>query len=165
MVGATVALGYNPQQKGIYPPLNYGVINVDITQDNINQNICNPHWSTKSIRPPVSYTNKLKLAQIKVMGYTDTNLADYEEDHVISLELGGHPTDVMNLWPESYKTTPNARDKDKTEGYLHRQVCSGAMSLTDAQKAISTDWVKVFNSIPKSTTLGSTGDESSTSDD
>src|SRR5215470_2592162 len=41
-----------------------GVANPDITQDNIADNICNTNWSTKSIRPPVSYTNPLKRQQM-----------------------------------------------------------------------------------------------------
>jgi hypothetical protein len=30
--------------------------------------------------------------------------AHYEEDHFISLELGGHPRDPKNLWPEMWGT-------------------------------------------------------------
>jgi len=33
------------------------LVNPDTTQTNIDQTICNPQWSTKSIRPAVSYTN------------------------------------------------------------------------------------------------------------
>ena len=33
--------------------------------------------------------------------YADTNpISDYEEDHLIPLELGGSPTSPLNLWPE-----------------------------------------------------------------
>ena len=31
------------------------------------------------------------------------------------------------------------RDKDKFENYLHRMVCAGSISLSDAQIEISTD--------------------------
>lgn len=86
-------------------------------------------------------------------------MADYEEDHLISLELGGSPTDPKNLWPESYTTIPNARDKDKVENYLHKQVCSGALSLKEAQREISTDWISVYWKINPAQTLGSTSDE------
>lgn len=120
-----------------------GATNPDITQLNIGDNICNPNWSTKSIRPPVNYTNALKAKQIKEYGYTDTNMADYEEDHLISLELGGSPTDPKNLWPESYNgslSDGGARSKDQVENALHKAVCNGSMSLSDAQKIITTDW-------------------------
>src|SRR5712691_27286 len=73
-----------------------GVANPDVTQNNIDQTICVSGW-TKTIRPPVSYTSKLKVDQIKECGYKDKRPGDYEEDHLISLQLGGHPTDPRNL--------------------------------------------------------------------
>ncbi len=124
-----------------------GAINTAITQANIQDNICNPNWSTKSERPASSYTTQLKIQQLAV-GYTvngDTKTADYEEDHLISLELGGNPTDPNNLWPESYLTTPNAHDKDKVENWLHAQVCSGAKTLAQAQQEISINWLSALN--------------------
>jgi hypothetical protein len=91
----------------IYPDLvrTPGAANPDITLDNIHENICNPNWSTKSIRPPVNYTNRLKTEQILEYADADTNPRDYEEDHLIPLELGGSPTDPRNLWPEPYDTS------------------------------------------------------------
>src|SRR6058998_3049874 len=78
-----------------------GVANPDVTQGNIDQTICVSGW-TKTIRPPSSYTSKLKVEQIKEYRYKDTRPGGYEEDHLISLQLGGHPTDPKNLWPEPY---------------------------------------------------------------
>jgi hypothetical protein len=70
--------------------------------------------------------------------------ADYEEDHLIGLELGGDPRDPRNLWPEPYDPSPGAKQKDIVEKYLHNQVCAGAMTLQDAQYAIVTDWYRVY---------------------
>ena len=75
-----------------------GVVNPDITQVNIGQTICNSQWSTKSIRPPVSYTNNLKKQQLAAAHASDKDLSHWEEDHLVSLELGGHPRDPKNLW-------------------------------------------------------------------
>jgi hypothetical protein len=58
------------------------------------------------------------------------SLSDYQEDHLISLELGGHPTDQRNLWPEPY---PRASHVDAIENELNDKVCSGELSLEDAQ--------------------------------
>ena len=58
------------------------------------------------------------------------SLSDYQEDHLISLELGGHPTDPRNLWPEPY---PRASEVDSIENELNAQVCSGDRSLESAQ--------------------------------
>ena len=41
-----------------------GVLNKDVNQNNIKDNICKVGW-TKTIRPTVTYTNKLKLEQLK----------------------------------------------------------------------------------------------------
>jgi hypothetical protein len=129
-----------------------GATNPDITQDNIRETICNPRWSTKSIRPPASYTNHLKVGQIREYGYSDSTLKDYEEDHFIPLELGGNPTDPRNLWPEPFETSipdGGAHSKDKVENYLHAEVCAGSLTLEQAQKEITGDWYRVYTtSVP-----------------
>lgn len=136
------------------PILTPGSINPNITQANIGQNICNKNWSTKSIRPPSSYTTALKIKQIQQYGFADTKTADFEEDHLISLELGGNPTDPKNLWPELYLPKPGAREKDHLENYLHAQVCAGKMTLAEAQKAISTDWYSTYQKVGLDKNLG-----------
>jgi hypothetical protein len=55
----------------------------------------------------------------------------YQEDHLISLELGGDPTDPRNLWPEPY---PRASNVDRMENALNAQVCAGGLSLDEAQR-------------------------------
>ena len=120
-----------------------GFTNPDITQANIGTTICNPAWTTRSIRPPDSFTRRLKQQQMKEWRMSGTP-ADYEEDHFISLELGGSPIDPRNLWPEPYRPKPGAKEKDVVENYLHRQVCSGTMTLEDAQKAIVADWYRIY---------------------
>jgi hypothetical protein len=57
--------------------------------------------------------------------------ADYQEDHLVSLELGGHPTDPRNLWPEPY---PRASEMDAIENDLNERVCSGELTLDEAQR-------------------------------
>jgi len=124
-----------------------GAVNPDINQDDIEQTICNREWSTKSIRPPANYTNRLKFEQIEEYGDSDTNPRDYEEDHLIPLELGGSPTDPQNLWPERFETSipdGGARSKDRVENYLHREVCAGDLTLEEAQHEIVSDWYSVY---------------------
>lgn len=119
-----------------------GVINPDVTQANINQTICVPHW-TETIRPSTSYTNKLKKQQMKEYGLTGP-LNLYEEDHIISLQLGGHPTDPKNLWPEKWDGDWGAHKKDVIETRLKRLVCTGKITLAEAQHAIATDWISAY---------------------
>jgi hypothetical protein len=106
-----------------------------VTNPNVTQAICVSGY-TKTIRPPVSYTNKLKLQQMEQYGFTNS-IHLHEEDHLISLELGGSPTDPKNLWPEP-PASPNP--KDKVEDFLHAAVCSGRVSLQVAQQRIATNW-------------------------
>ncbi len=115
-----------------------GAINGNVTQDNIENTICVPGFA-KKIRPPTSYTTPLEIKLMKSYGFTGDR-KDYELDHLISLQLGGSPKDVKNLWPEPYFTKFNAHTKDKFENYLHKQVCNGSMSLSEAQTEIATDW-------------------------
>lgn len=112
-----------------------GAINPDVTQTNINQTICVSGY-TKTIRPSVSYTDRLKRTQMAAYGFTDS-ISSHEEDHLISLELGGAPSDPKNLWPEPH-ASPNA--KDAVEDTLHAAVCDGRISLQDAQQRIATNW-------------------------
>lgn len=123
-----------------------GAIDPKVTQDNIQQTICVSGY-TKTVRPPSSYTNDLKIKQIQEYNYSDTNIKDYEEDHLISLELGGNPTSEANLWPEPYYITLNAKEKDKVENYLHDQICSRKITLQQAQLQIANNWEEVFNRI------------------
>jgi len=106
-----------------------GVLNPDVTQQNIRSTICRHGW-TSTIRPPSSYTDDLKRRQMRA--YRETgSISGYQEDHLISLELGGSPTDPRNLWPEPY---PRASDVDQIENELNAEVCSGRLTLAEAQQ-------------------------------
>ena len=82
------------------------------------------------MRPPVDYTNALKVKQMRMYGEAGDS-SRYQEDHLISLELGGAPSDPRNLWPEPY---PRASAVDQIENDLNAKVCSGDLSLVEAQR-------------------------------
>ena len=100
----------------------------------------------------------MKKRQLQAVRYTDKNQAHYEEDHFISLELGGNPRDAKNLWPEVWGTpcTPlpsrgpfpssivSAKAKDQTEKALNTAICNGTMRLQEAQQIIARDWFKYY---------------------
>lgn len=118
-----------------------GAINPSVTQANIGGTICVSGW-TATVRPPSSVTTKIKVAQL-ASGYTyrgDTATGDYEEDHLISLELGGAPSAEANLWPEPYNAPEGARVKDQVENKLHTLICSGTITLATAQRAVASNW-------------------------
>lgn len=120
-----------------------GALNPEITQQNIYQTVCVKGY-TKTIRPPAGYTNRLKKQQIREYGYQDKNPRDYEEDHLIALSIGGHPTDTRNLWPQPRNSEWNADRKDELEFVLYKMVCSGEISLADAQKAMGENWIAAW---------------------
>jgi hypothetical protein len=110
-----------------------GVLNAEVTQATLRATICRRGW-TATVRPPSEYTGALKRKQMRQYDETGPPSA-YQEDHLISLELGGDPTDPRNLWPEPY---PRASEVDQIENDLNARVCSGVLSLRDAQLEEST---------------------------
>ena len=74
-------------------------------------------------------------------------------DDLISLQLGGAPTDQRNLWPEPYSISlqggqpAGARIKDVFETALKKKVCAGSMTLVEAQREIGIHWVHAYYGI------------------
>ena len=102
--------------------------------------ICTPGYTAKVRNVPTSVKK-----QVFAEYHIDPTSDKFEVDHLISLELGGS-NDIKNLWPQSYTTQPlNARRKDVLENKLHDMICSKQITIQEAQKAISTDWVKAYN--------------------
>jgi hypothetical protein len=135
----TCKLGNRDGQPTPDPKCTPGAINPSVTQANINDTICKSGW-TKTVRPPVSVTNRIKQ-QIDMAYGMPTN-AQGELDHEVSLELGGAPDDPRNLWVEP-GTIPNP--KDAVENKLNQAVCSQLVPLATAQQAIATSWVTAFD--------------------
>jgi hypothetical protein len=124
-----------------------GSVSVDVSQASIGSTICSSGYTShgvrsdgRSVRPPTAFTEQLKVSGIAAYGYPDTAVADYEEDHLIPLELGGDGWSPANLWPESRYGPHPASEKDQVENELHRLVCSGQVSLSTAQHAIASNW-------------------------
>jgi hypothetical protein len=102
--------------------------------------ICRPGYA-KSVR---HVPGKVKAAAYREYGIKRHRPGEYEVDHLVSLELGGS-NDIRNLWPESYETAPwNAHVKDKVENRLHDLVCTGALDLKEAQRAIARNWIAAY---------------------
>lgn len=143
------AQSYRYAMSGIALPnarLTPGAINPAVTPATIGSTICVPGY-TATIRPGSSYSTSLKVRQLD-SGYNyygDTSTGDYEEDHLISLELGGSPSSPRNLWPEPYAGVEGARAKDRIENKLHELVCSGQLGLRAAQRAIARNWWRADN--------------------
>jgi hypothetical protein len=116
------------------PSCTPGSIDPAVAQANIAQTICRTGY-TSTVRPPEADTEKFKFDQA-YPAYGVASGTETELDHLVPLELGGS-NDASNLWPES-PASPNP--KDDVERALHDAVCSGQVSLADAQQAIASDW-------------------------
>lgn len=119
-----------------------GVTDPAVTQNNIHETICVSGY-TETVRPSSSYTNRIKREQMAAYGFTD-DIGNHEEDHLISLQLGGHPTDPRNLWPQP-DDSPNP--KDTVELRLKKAVCDGRIGLVEAQRRIATDWTTALEGL------------------
>ena len=82
---------------------------------------------SSTIRPPTSYTNKLKV-QWTPAGHKPN---EYELDHYIPIALGGSPTDPNNLWLQKWD---DAKRKDVQESLLHRDMCMGIYTPEQVQQ-------------------------------
>ncbi|MGH2461001.1 MAG: HNH endonuclease [Chloroflexota bacterium] len=108
------------------------------------EQICQPGYA-KSVRNVPDAEKNQVYAEYGVKSH---HAGQYEVDHLISLELGGS-NDIANLWPEAADPRPGFHEKDKVENYLHDQVCSGAVPLAQAQEQIATNWLVVYQKLPK----------------
>jgi hypothetical protein len=131
-----------------------------VTQATIHTTICVSGW-TATIRPSESFTNSLKVKQIGQYSYSDTKTSSYEEDHLISLELGGAPADARNLWPEPYTASladgrpTGAHTKDAFETTLKTEVCAGTITLAQGRSEIGDHWVHAYYGIADTSSAAS----------
>jgi hypothetical protein len=141
ILAAKVTLGVLPD-----PQLTPGVKDPAVTQANIHQTICVPGYTAKVRNVPASVKHKVVAAYRKKWpNWPACKPGACEIDHLISLELGG-ANDADNLWPESYDPPDTgARAKDVIETKLHRMVCSGQITLEEAQARIVTDWTTALD--------------------
>ena len=106
--------------------------------------VCAPEYAASVRDVPES----LKAEVYASYGIAQPAPGQYQIDHLIPLSLGGS-NDISNLWPNPVAPEPGYNEKDRVETYLQDQVCSGSMSLEQAQEQIATNWVGVYLGMPK----------------
>jgi hypothetical protein len=99
---------------------------------------------SRSVRPPESYTEPLKLAQMRAYDLPG-RARDYEEDHLVALSIGGAPRDPANLWPEPRSGPYNAEQKDELETWAARMACAGRIPLGRLQHEMAADWIALYS--------------------
>lgn len=134
-------LPYN--RASILPPRGTpGAIDTAITQSNIETTICRPGYA-RAARPSYALTGPLKRRLMQSQ-HPGEALADYELDHLIPISLGGAPVDMRDLWLQPRRGRANASDKNVLAYVLWRLVCEHRISLEIAQREISRDWTKAY---------------------
>jgi len=97
--------------------------------------VCRPGYARTARHVPAAE----KAEVFRRYGVSRPPAGTYEVDHLIPLELGGS-NDVSNLWPEPYRGSFGAHEKDRLENRLHAEVCAGRLDLTTAQRNVASDW-------------------------
>jgi hypothetical protein len=110
--------------------------NPTVTPSTIQSTICVKGWSA-SIRPPLSYTNRIKKQKMADMGLPLELIGDFQLDHKLPISLGGSAHDPRNL---VLQDLDEAEEKDIVERCLRIAVCAGAVDLGEAQQAVWIDW-------------------------
>lgn len=111
-------------------------LNPDVTQGGIDLTTCMHGW-TKTVRPPVSVTSRIKHQLMAEQGLSSFDEPDIILDHKIPIVLGGSPDDIRNLMLQS---KAESKDKDRVEVCLARTVCAGRITIQQAQQAIWNNW-------------------------
>lgn len=112
------------------------VLNPDVAQGTIQETICRPGY-THSVRPATSFTNKIKRRLMREEGIRESDTSEWALDHILALTLGGHPRQLANL--QLLTQHDNSR-KSRIEVKLTCFVCTGQMSLEQAQTEVVADW-------------------------
>ena len=126
-----------------YAPVPSEALNPDVHQNTIAQTICVPGY-TASVRPSTSYTNGVKLKLMREAGIPSTEATTFELDHRVALAVGGHPRALLNLRLQKWEGEDGAKRKDQLERRLQVLVCSGQVTLNEAQRAMFWDWQSAF---------------------
>ena len=112
------------------PTLTPGALNPDVTPG--DDRLDDLRHGLDGDRAPADELHLGAQAPRRWRAYGETGPPSaYQEDHLISLELGGNPTDPRNLWPEPY---PRAAEVDRIENELNAKVCAGELTLAEAQR-------------------------------
>ena len=122
-----------------------GAINPSITVDTLRD----PLWRTRCTRGcDTSESQKLIVYGWYQETSNDATQAarNCELDHLVPLELGGSDG-LGNVWPmcggaDDPSGIKYFEIKDRVENYLARQVRTGEMTLSDAQRGIASNWTQ-----------------------
>jgi hypothetical protein len=134
------------------PACTPGSVDTAVTDQDIATTVCRKGGYTSSVRPPESLTGPAKRKLLAAYGIPESQIGNYELDHLIDLAAGG-ASDLRNLWPE-----PNTfsqfhgsafvhNDKDAVESYTFHAICAHKTTVTAVQNAMAGDWSTVVSTV------------------
>jgi hypothetical protein len=100
--------------------------------------ICNPDYDNPEEDIPVELKERV-FARYGIGRYE----VGYNVDHLIPPKLGG-TNSIKNLWPQPLAGVWCWYRKNRLERRLRKLVCSGQLTLAQAQREIATDWVSAY---------------------
>lgn len=127
------------------PSCTPGAVDPTVRDDNVHSTVCVSGYSARH-RPELSVTTPIKRERMTAYGFGDRSLGDFELDHLVPISLGGDPTSAANLWVQfnDHPSPTDENSKDRLERVLFGQVCAGRVPLSEARRAIATDWPAAF---------------------
>jgi hypothetical protein len=101
--------------------------------------VCN--GARRVTRPPIVKAQRDDL--LTAYNIPVKELGRYRFDYLVPLEIGGS-TAQTNLWPMSLRGGIGFHEKAKLNSRIRVAVCTGQISLSDAQKGMVTDWFQLW---------------------
>jgi hypothetical protein len=90
----------------------------------------------------VNLTRPQKLAVLAAYDISPDRISEYYIERFIPPALGGHQTDLRNLWPMPRSAEPSHAHKASLAAHLKHRVCKGEITAEQAQDTVRTDWVR-----------------------
>ena len=119
-----------------------GASNPAVSQSNVKATICSKNWLSKN-QPNRNFLSQSKILELKTsysQSYKAFKDSQIVEDLLIPVNLGGSINSISNLWPLPKVGEFGSDTKRLLEDKLNSLVCTGKVSLSDAQIAISSNW-------------------------
>lgn len=141
------------------------LLDTRVTQQSVAETICRPGYAD-TVAPPFDQAMALKDRLLAQRGIDSGDGADYALDRRVPIVLGGSPDSAANYDLLPWAGHAGERRKALLTVRLKRCVCSGQISLADAQAAIAGDWAHEYGHLTRmSCGAGASSDLTAASDD
>jgi hypothetical protein len=114
----------------------------DMIRPLTKQQVCNTKWGKDARHVSAAMKRKVFERDGYPHGQKDAR-CPCEIDHKLPRDLAGGDV-IENLLVQSYYGPWNAYKKDRLEVQAHKDVCSGAVSLSEAQSWFLKDWKAAY---------------------